>query len=258
MSKDAWSPEQYEKFKRERAQPFYDLIGLLEPKQDLSIVDLGCGTGELTAELHRKLQAKSTLGIDSSKEMLKKAAPHAGSGLRFSEGDIAKWGAGEQFDVIFSNAALQWCSHHEELFARLRQALRPGGQLAVQMPMNHDYPTHTLAAKMSRESPWKELLGEAYDKQSTMLSAEAYASLLFRLGFREQRVFLRVYGHVLESREGVIEWVKGTLLTHFESRLSAEDYSRFLASYRQRLFQELPDEKPFFYPFKRILLWGAL
>lgn len=259
MSKDAWNPQQYDKFKSERSQPFFDLMALVQPQANPEVIDLGCGTGELTAALHRHLKAKGTIGIDSSEEMLKKAADFAGGRLSFHAADIEKWNESNAFDVLFSNAALQWCPNHPQLFGKLRQALREGGQLAVQMPMNHDYPTHVLAQEMAHEEPWASLLKAGkYQKQKTMLTIEEYAKLLFDLGFKEQKVFLRVYDHLLESREGVIEWVKGTLLTHFKSRLSPQDYGRFLLQFRERLFEKLPDERPFFYPFKRILIWGRL
>lgn len=163
------------------------------------------------------------------------------------------------FDVIFSNAALQWCSDHPGLLKQIVSHLSPRGQVAIQMPMNHDYPTHILAQIMSQEPRWAKLLGnESRNQNKTMLAVEEYAGLLFRLGFREQKVFLRVYGHELESREAVIEWVRGTLLTYFKSRLSHGDYDEFVAEFRERLFYILPDDKPFFYPFKRVLLWGRL
>lgn len=259
MSQDVWKPDQYEKFKQERSQPFYDLMNLLEtPRSHVKVMDLGCGTGELTAELHHYLRADQTTGMDSSDQMLAKAQSFAENNLHFVRGDIQRWSPSENYDIIFSNAALQWCSDHPALFARLKKALHASGQLAVQMPMNHDYPTHTIAGQMSQEDPWKGLLKESYDPQGTMLSAEDYASLMFKLGFEQQKVFVRVYGHVLESREGVVEWVKGTTLTRFEKQLSPQDYANFLAEYKQRLFAVLSDEQPFFYPFKRILIWGRL
>ena len=257
MTKDSWNPQQYEKFKNERSQPFFDLMGLLEPAPEARVIDLGCGTGELTADLHRHLQATHTLGVDSSAQMLTKAAAFEGQGLSFSQGDIKTWEEKNRYDVIFSNAALQWCGNHPELFQRIKNSLKAGGQLAVQMPMNYDYPTHVLAIQMGNEEPWKTLLkGDQYAQQKAMLTPEEYASLLFKLGFKEQKVFERVYGHVLESREGVVEWVKGTLLTYFESRLSTEDFAKFKSEFKQRLFEKLPDDKPFFYPFKRILMWA--
>lgn len=268
----AWNPTQYDKFKNERSQPFLDLMALAQsqnqqPTQPSTLpkitkaVDLGCGTGELTALLHQQLKIQKTIAIDSSDEMLQKSQTHTTEGLHFQKSNIETWVPDEKMDLIFSNAALQWCPNHKELMKRLKSFLSPGGQLAIQMPMNHDYPTHTIAHEMSQEPRWSALLPAPLQSRKDshhMLNTEEYAQLLFDLGFREQKVFLRVYGHELESREQVIEWVKGTTLTRFQSQLSAEDYSRFISEYRQRLFEKLPNQNPFFYPFKRILMWARL
>ncbi|HEX7676433.1 MAG TPA: methyltransferase domain-containing protein [Bdellovibrio sp.] len=257
MSKGTWNPSQYEKFKNERSQPFIDLMNMVHPIPNGKAIDLGCGTGELTQTLHKYLEAASTVGLDSSTEMLKESEKFSGDGVSFVMGDIKTWSEKEKYGVVFSNAAIQWCENHREIFQHLYDALVDGGQLAVQMPMNHDFPTHILSKQMSHEPRWKAALGGAtYDKPDVMLSVEEYAKLLFKLGFREQTVTMKVYGHVLNSREEVIEWVKGSMLTHFRSHMSEDNYKEFLQEYRERLFQFLPDEKPFFYPFKRILLWA--
>lgn len=253
----AWNPDQYEKFKDERTRPALDLISMMSATPGGHGIDLGCGTGELTHLLRSRLKLSSVIGLDSSSEMLSRAS--AGDGVSFIAGDIRRWSALAAYDVIFSNAALQWVGDHRGLFARLRAALRPGGQLAVQMPMNHDYPTHMIAAEMSRSARWLPLLGgEPYDKFAAMLSVEDYASSLFSLGFAEQDVVLRVYPQVVPSRESVVEWVRGSMLTYFSSRLSPADFALFLDEFRTRLFAQLPDEKPFFYPFKRVLMRARL
>lgn len=265
---DAWNPQQYEKFKNERSAPFFDLMSLVEKRRDMRVVDLGCGTGELTAQLHRHLEARETCGVDSSREMLMKATSVASSrgvgaqgALWFEEADIQTWnGNGEErnsYDLVFSNAALQWCEAHAELFGRFRDALRAHGQIAIQMPMNQDYPTHTVAKAMAKEMS-EAGRGISGGLQESMLSLAEYSSLLYRLGFKQQQTMVKVYGHTLPSRDDVIEWVKGTTLNVFKQQLSADAYEDFLKEYRTRLFHELPDEKPFFYPFKRVLLWGAL
>lgn len=257
MKSDSWNPQQYEKFKSERSQPFLDLLDYIQDENFKHAIDLGCGTGELTRIMHERFIPIDSVGMDSSDAMLAKSSAHAGNGLRFEKGNIDTWVAPEKYDLILSNAALQWNGNHPDLFARLFKSLAPGGQLAVQMPMNHDYPTHTLAHQMSTESEWKTKLGgETYEKVNTMLTPEAYASLLFSLGFREQKVTMNVYGHILESRAGVIEWVRGSLLTYFQSRLSPEDFQKFTAEFQERLFKILPDQKPYFYTFKRIFIWG--
>src|SRR5207302_6197694 len=68
-----WNPEHYNQFKNERAQPFWDLVSLIDPRPHMRIADLGCGTGELTRALHEELQARETIGIDDSSSMLAKA-----------------------------------------------------------------------------------------------------------------------------------------------------------------------------------------
>jgi trans-aconitate 2-methyltransferase len=252
-----WSPEQYARFRDERAQPFFDLLALVRPRAGMRVVDLGCGPGELTRILHEELAAAETVGIDSSREMLSKSDAYAGGGVRFALGDIADFAPATACDLVFSNAALQWLSRHEALFARLRAGLADGGQLAVQMPANFDHPSHAIAAEVAREDPFRAALG-GYERELSVLAPEQYALLLHDLGFREQHVRLQVYLHRLESREAVVEWVKGTLLTDYQSRLPPDLFERFLARYRERLLPALSPARPYPYPFKRLLLWAAL
>ena len=83
MARDAWDPAQYERFRAERARPFVDLLALVRPRPGMRVVDLGCGTGELTARLHRELAAGETLGIDRSEAMLARApTPVSGHPMR--------------------------------------------------------------------------------------------------------------------------------------------------------------------------------
>jgi len=256
MTTDVWNPEQYERFRDERSQPFFDLVALVRPRPGMRVVDLGCGTGELTSLLHGRLEARETLGLDASEAMLAEARPRAGGGLRFELGDIAKWD-GRDFDLVFSNAALHWVEDHDELFTRLRRALAPGGQLAVQVPANHEHPSQTVAVAVAREAPFRQAF-RGWTRISPVVSPAAYAELLERLGFAEQHVRLQVYGHRLESRDDVVEWLRGTTLTDYQRRLEPEQWEEFLARYRDRLLPRLPDRRPFFFTFQRILVWGHL
>jgi len=244
----SWDPNQYERFKDERAQPFRDLAALVEPRPRMRIADLGCGTGELTRELHDQLAAEETLGIDNSDAMLSKAKP-SGT-LRFELGDIAAFASDQPFDLIFSNAALHWVPDHEALFARLVSLIAPNGQLAIQMPANHDHPSHRIAAELAPSFGITPTLN--------VLPPERYASLLHRLGFKRQHVRLQVYGHALPSTADVVEWTKGSTLTPYRDALPQARYEEFLAEYTKRVIEALRDERPYFYTFKRVLMWGAL
>jgi trans-aconitate 2-methyltransferase len=220
-------------------------------------VDLGCGTGELTRALHERTRASSTVGLDSSTEMLKRSADHAGDGLTFELGDIREWAPSDPVDLIFSNAALHWIDHHDALLSRLTSALSPGGQLAVQVPANHDHPSHLVAERVAAEEPFRAVLG-GYLRRTPVLAPERYTHLLHRLGYRAQHVRLQVYLHLLPDAGAVVDWVKGTLLTDYRRRLPDRVYEDFLARYRELLAAEPLDERPFPFSFKRVLLWGRL
>lgn len=252
----AWDPTRYEKFKNERSRPFFDLLALVQPAPGGRAVDLGCGTGELTRELHRHLQAAETVGIDSSAEMLARSEAFAGAGLRFARGDIADAAAlaDETQDLVFSNAALHWIPDHPSLLARLARALRPGGQLAVQVPANHDHPSHRAARAVAAQEPFLSATGGL--PEPAVLAPEDYAGLLHRLGFREQVVRLEVYGHTLATREEVIDWMAGSTLTPLRARLDDAGWARYLERYRQVLLPQLDDVRPYFYTFKRIHFWA--
>jgi len=250
----SWDPDQYHRFAAERRQPFDDLRALVRGRGQTRVVDLGCGSGELTRELHDGLGATATLGIDSSAAMLEQAAALAGDGVRFEPGDIAGWTSDGDVDLVFANASMQWVPDHDEVLARWCAALTPGGELAVQVPANADHPSHTVARAVAAE-----LLADppADPVAENVLDPARYAEIFDRLGFAEQHVRLQVYGHRLASTGDVVEWVKGTSLTRFKRVMTGAQYDEFLREYTARLVAVLGDHTPYFYAFKRILMWGS-
>jgi trans-aconitate 2-methyltransferase len=244
-----WSPDQYERFKAERKQPFLDLVSLIDRRPRMRVVDLGCGTGELTRELHDTLEAAESLGIDDSETMLLKSGHFGGEMLRFEKGNIEAFVSDRPYDLIFSNAALHWVPDHEQLLVRLTNLLQTNGQIAIQMPANDSHPSHQVAARVAQE------LGLA-PRADYVLPVERYAEVLHRLGYERQHVRMQVYGHILPSADDVVEWVRGALLTDYESRLG-DRFEEFLTVYRERLHATLGDERPYFYTYKRVLLWAT-
>ncbi|MFN8606988.1 MAG: methyltransferase domain-containing protein [Vulcanimicrobiota bacterium] len=229
-----WNPDQYNRFRAERMAPFEDLIRWLRVRPGLSGVDLGCGTGELTRRLAELLPECKLLGIDSSEEMLPRTEG-------FQLGRIQDFRA-EQ-DLIFSHAALHWVDDHPALFRHLWSCLKPDGQLLVQMPYNFDHPSHLAAAEVAAS------LGQQPLKRP-VLPVEEYARLLWELGAQDFQVVLKVYPHVLENADAIVEWTRGTLLTAYQ--LS----DKFLELYREAVRQACPGS-PVFYGFKRLLLTAS-
>lgn len=249
-----WNPMVYEKFKAQRAAPFEDLLALIDRGEGLDVIDLGCGTGELTRRLADALPGSRVIGIDNSPQMLARTAEYVRPGLQFKIGDLETIGG--QYDLVFSHAAIQWVEHHEALIARLLSMVRLGGQLAVQLPSNHRHPTHTLIREIVGEEPFRTALA-GWTRQSSVLSLDQYAELLYANGGHNLNVLEKVYPHVLENADALADWTSGTTLVPYFERLPAELHDPFMQRYREQLRVLWPDS-PVFYGFRRILFTATV
>jgi trans-aconitate 2-methyltransferase len=253
-----WDPKQYHKFQAERSAPFFDLLALVEIRPNLKVVDLGCGTGELTRQLADALPDSDVTGIDSSSQMLDAArakylaSPSPSTLLRtslhFEQGDQAQLTG--KWNLIFSNAALHWTENHLELIPKLYQQLTPGGQIAVQIPSNHNHISHQVYRETADEEPFKTIL-KGFQRYAPVLSIDEYARLFFEQGAEEIIVFEKIYPHILEDSDAVVEWISGTALVPYFERLG-EHKEEFLDAIRAKMHAALP-ETPVFYPFRRTL-----
>jgi trans-aconitate 2-methyltransferase len=203
------------------------------------------------------------VGYDTSEEMLHEAQGRSRRGLRFEAGDLAVWTGDHDVDLVLANASLQWVPDHEGVLTRWVASLAPGGQLAVQVPANSGHPSHLAITEVAGRGPYAAALaaagGAPPDPAATnVLAPETYARLLFELGCEDQHVRLQVYGHVLDSTAEVVEWVRGTNMRRILTRLPEELQDPFVADVRTRLLELEGDHRPYFYPFRRILMWGRL
>ena len=245
-----WDPKQYHKFQAERSAPFFDLLALMEKRPNLKVVDLGCGTGELTRQLADALPDSTVTGLDSSTQMLEaaRAASFSSPNLHFKQGNQSELAG--KWDLIFSNAALQWSENHAELIPRLYRLLAPGGQIAVQVPSNHNHISHQIYRETASQEPFQSIL-KGFQRYAPVLSIDDYARLFFACGAEEIIVFEKVYAHVLEDSDAVVEWISGTALVPYFERLG-EHKEEFVNAIRAKMRGALPD-RPVFYPFRRTL-----
>ncbi len=243
-----WNPDQYHKFQTERAAPFYDLLALVDARPNLKAIDLGCGTGELTSQLADRLPNSDVTGLDSSPQMLDKAASFARGGLVFQAGDLSALSG--DWDLIFSNAAIQWSADHAELIPQLFARLNPGGQIAIQAPSNHNHISHQIYRETADEEKFKSIL-HGFQRIAPVLSIDQYAQILFDCGAEKIVVFEKIYAHVLEDADAVVEWISGTALVPYFERLG-EHKNEFIDSIREKMRAAMPGS-PVFYPFRRIL-----
>jgi trans-aconitate 2-methyltransferase len=245
----SWDPGQYHKFKQERFAPFHDLFSLITVRPALSVLDLGCGTGELALELAARLPASSITGVDSSPEMLAQAEERCADRVTFMQGTVESIDG--EWDLLFSHAVLHWVDNHPALIPRLWTLLKPGGQLAVQIPANHRHPSHTCIIAAATAEPFASALG-GWVRHSPVLEIDQYAQLLHGCGTTDFIVMEKVYPAYLPNAAAIAEWTKGTTLVPYFERLPQGLHEPFLQKYKELLTEALPAGELMF-TFRRIL-----
>jgi trans-aconitate 2-methyltransferase len=248
-----WNPEQYLRFSAPRLRPAVDLVARLAaaPRR---VVDLGCGTGSVTALLAARWPEAQIEGVDDSETMLAQARA-ALPGVRWQQRSIADWQPAAPVDLLFSNAALHWLPEHAALLPRLAGCVAAGGTLAVQMPRNFLAPSHTRVADTVLAGPWRAKL-EPMLKPPPVAEPGVYYGWLEPFA-AELDIWETEYLQVLQGADAVKEWTKGTWLKPFLDRL-ADDAERaaFEADYAARLRQDYPRraDGSTLFPFRRLFI----
>ncbi|MFH6996616.1 methyltransferase domain-containing protein [Flavobacterium sp. FlaQc-57] len=250
-----WNPEIYNKFKNIRYQPFYDLANFIQPEKGMKAIDLGCGTGEQTAILANKFPEADFLGIDSSAEMLEQSKALGTDNLHFRQATTEETlASGEKWDLIFSNAALQWSNDHEILFAKLLEHLQPKGQFAVQMPVQPENKLNKILLELVNEEPFKSFL-KGFKRESPVLSIDEYAQILFDGGLENIQIQQKVYPIIANDHETLYNFISGSALIPYIERLEGEEQALFIQTYKERIAANFP-KLPAIYSFKRVLMYG--
>jgi trans-aconitate 2-methyltransferase len=261
MGSESWSPDAYLTFADHRLRPALEMLARVPLDAPMCVVDLGCGTGALTRAARARWPTARVIGVDSSVEMLDRARAEGLDGIDWREADIAAWapaGDAARPDLILSNAALHWLGDHDRLFPRLLKTLRPGGVLAVQMPRNHDRPSHTLIRAVAAEGPWAGALADLIAAPNPVDPPEAYARRLLAAGAGSLDLWETDYQQRLSGGpEAIADFTGSTALRPWLARLP-DDTARaaFVADYRARLrtaYPPLPDGSVLF-PFRRLFL----
>ena len=216
-----WNPEKYLLFKKQRTQPAIDLANRVRVCDAKTIVDIGCGPGNSTAVLKDVFPNAKIMGIDNSDSMIMKAKE------KHMDIDFSVCNAEDltgSYDLIFSNACLQWIPSHEMLIPRLMQRLNVNGVLAVQMPMNLNEPLFRIIKEVAANSKWN-FENVCFDKNDT-LSPQEYYNILFSCSSHFE-IWETVYYHATPSHEHLIEWVRGTRLRPYLDVLDEKEKADF-------------------------------
>ena len=220
-----WNPIQYEKFLKDRTQPAIDLANRLEEFAPNSILDLGCGPGNSTKVLKDKFPSAKIIGADNSDEMLEKARglyPDIEFINLDVNGDLHE--VNEKFDIVFSNACIQWLPNHNELLPKLMTLLKPNGILAIQIPMQREHPVHIIINELVNTTKWNDKITP---RQYNNLTTEEYFGVLSNTS-NDFEIWETTYCHRMPSYESIIEWYKGTGLRPYLEQLTENDSKEFI------------------------------
>lgn len=249
-----WDPAKYVQFGDYRDRPYFDLAARVHADAPRHVVDLGCGPGNLTATLAERWPEAEVLGLDSSPEMLAKAAGHAAkaANLSFSLADIAGWSPSPRTDVVLSNAALQWVPGHRGLLPHWLAALKPGAWFALQVPGNFNSPSHTLMRGLAGSGAWAGRLAGVLRHDDAVGEGAEYLQIMLDAGC-DADAWETTYFQLLQGPDPVLEWVRGTALRPVLAALSAEEAREFEAEYSALLAEAYPaGPQGTVFPFRRI------
>jgi trans-aconitate 2-methyltransferase len=234
-----WDPARYLSFGSERLRPALDLLARVPLEAPAEVVDLGCGPGHVTRLLKARWPLARMTGVDGSREMLDLARREVPEGC-WEQADLAEWRPEGPVDLLYANASLHWLDDHAALFPRLMGFLGPGGCLAVQMPRNHDRPSHQAAFAVVEEGPWRDRL-EPLLRRRPVAEPEAYLDWLAPSAATLD-IWETDYLHRLEGSDPVVAWTRGSLLVPLMEALEPGEREAFLAAYQDRLRKAYPSD----------------
>ncbi|MFC4782936.1 trans-aconitate 2-methyltransferase [Nocardioides sp. MAHUQ-72] len=244
-----WDPDRYLTYADERGRPFVELLARIGVDDPRSVVDLGCGPGNLTGLLADRWPDAHVTGLDSSPEMIAKARA-ADDRIAFDVADLREWTPDEPVDVLVSNATLQWVPGHLDLLEGLVARVRPGGWFAFQVPGNFDEPSHTIRSELAAEAAYApHTRGVAVPSSH---DPAVYLDRLTALGCAVD-AWETTYLHVLTGEDPVFAWVSGTGARPTLQALPDDLRPAFEMEFKSRLRAAYPEHAyGVVLPFRRI------
>jgi trans-aconitate 2-methyltransferase len=252
-----WDAKQYLRFNDQRTRPCRELAARIAIEAPKWVIDLGSGPGNSTSVLAERWPESGLSGLDNSPDMIAaahKAYPH----WTWHVGDIAAWASqnDQTYDIVFSNAALQWVDDHAAIFPKLLARVAVGGALAIQMPSNFDAPAHRIMRDLATSQAWRDHFPADGIREWHVHDLAAYHDILAPIAAAVD-FWQTEYIHIMADAAAIVEWYKGTGLRPFLDAL-ANDQQRvdFTAQYLERIKLAYPVRKDgrVIFPFRRLFL----
>lgn len=185
-----WDAETYDQVSDPQFNWGMEVLERLELRGDEDVVDAGCGTGRVSEQLLARIPDGHLIAVDGSAAMIAKARERLGEGVDYVVADLAELEIAEPVDLVFSTATFHWLLDHDRLFARLREALRPGGRLVAQCGGEGNVARHAQAIVIAASNhEFGQHFGEA-NSLWNFAGPEQTETRLRNAGFDEVRCWL--------------------------------------------------------------------
>ena len=251
-----WNANLYDTFNKERMQPSIDLANRID-KICVRILDVGCGTGMSTLALRNRFPEAEIVGVDLSAAMLenaKKLLPDVKWIQRDCSESLEDLG---QFDLVFSNAFLQWLSNQENFIKNIRKCIRENGILALQIPNFEPMMIAGIIRESAKEFDVNGNIFTAMHNNCHNHSLTTYYNMMAKY-YSDVEVWQTNYIHQMDNSDAIVEFVKGTALIPYLERLSDSQEKEFLAHLKKRTaeYYKPCENGKVLFPFERIFLHG--
>lgn len=249
-----WNAKLYDTFSKERMQPSIDLANRID-RVCVRILDVGCGSGLSTLALRNRFPEAEIVGVDLSAEMLenaKKLLPDVKWVQRDCSKSLEDLG---QFDLVFSNAFLQWLSDQENFIKNIRRSIKENGMLALQIPNFEAMMISDIIKEAAREFDTK---GDIFTNMRGIChnhSLAAYYNMISRY-YSDVEMWKTNYIHQMDGSDAVVEFVKSTALIPYLERLSESRGKEFLAQLKKKTaeYYKSCENGRVLFPFERIFV----
>jgi trans-aconitate 2-methyltransferase len=251
-----WNPDLYLKFRNERTQPSIDLIRKIDISfQPKSMLDIGCGPGNSSQALLERWPKAILTGVDNSEKMIE-AAKKSYPNNTWIVADASKYTTSVKFDIVFSNATIQWIPHHEKLFKKLYNLVSENGVLAISVPRFDEMPISKIIEKIANKEKWKEVT-KGCAETFTRYNYKFYYDLISGY-YRKVEFWQTDYIHVLESQSAIVEWTSSTGMKPYLDRLTDQEKLKFEDEVLAEIKIDYPVQtnSKVLFPFRRLFMIG--
>lgn len=251
-----WSADVYDKFRKERMQPSIDLLNRVNIGVCNRIIDIGCGSGMSTFPLRKRFRESEIIGVDLSESMLRQAKSLV-EDVKWIRRDCSKkLNDLGTFDLVFSNAFLQWLHNQNEFIMNIKELLNDDGIFAIQIPAFEGMKISNIIKDTANEfDEKKELFCNINQSTCSNLDLNEYYDIFNRY-YSDIDLWQTNYIHQMKDHASIIEFVKGTALIPYLERLNDKQKDDFIKMLYAKIKQHYVEceNGTILFEFKRIFI----